>query len=120
MKPLLFVKHPLLIVIKLLILNINYNIYAMYSLEFSAWTSHKENLDTEEPTEYFSKKFATVDEAKDFLINDCFEWNEGEWEGCFITLSFKNEPSIFDENGTVVSRCYMVDYDNAEFEWKDA
>ena len=28
----------------------------MYSLEFSAWTSHKENLDTEEPTEYFSKK----------------------------------------------------------------
>jgi hypothetical protein len=92
----------------------------MYSLEFSAWTSHKENLDTEEPTEYFSKKFSTVDEAKNFLINDCFEWNEGEWEGCFITLSFKNEPSIFDENGTVVSRCYMVDYDNAEFEWKDA
>lgn len=44
----------------------------MYSLEFSAWIAHKDNLDTEEPTEYFSKTFATINEAKDVLINDCF------------------------------------------------
>ena len=92
----------------------------MYTLEFNAWISHKDELDTEEPREFFSKSFVNIDEAKNCLINDCFKWKEGEWEGCYITLSFQNEPSIFDEKGALVSRCYMVNYDDAEFEWKDA
>ena len=92
----------------------------MYTLEFEAWISHKDNLDTEEPREYFSKSFETIDDAKNFLINDCFEWNEGDWEGSYITLSFNHEPSIFDEKGVLMSRCFMINYDNCEFEWKDA
>ncbi|MEY4604381.1 MAG: hypothetical protein RIT43_1673 [Bacteroidota bacterium] len=29
----------------------------MYSREFRAWIAHKDELDTEEPQEYFSKTF---------------------------------------------------------------
>jgi hypothetical protein len=91
----------------------------MFSLEFEAWISHIESLDTDEPTEYFSKTFNTIQEAKDFLINDCFLWKEGEWADSYITISFGNEPGIFDEKGKLLSRCVMENFEDREFNWVD-
>lgn len=93
----------------------------MYSLEFYAWTSHKDQLDVEEPTEFFSKDFDNLLQAK-MIINgqDCIMWDEGEWEGHWITISFRHNPKIFDDDGNIVSECKITDYDDYEFDWIDS
>ena len=91
----------------------------MYSLEFRAWIGHQDEVDYEGPVEFFDKNFNTIDEAKSVFTNDCFRWKEGEWQDYYITISFKNEPKIFDDEGKLKSKCIITDYDDYDFEWID-
>lgn len=92
----------------------------MYSLEFRAWVGHKDDIDIDDPVEFFSKEFESLQAAK-AVINgyDCIKWDEGEFSGEFITISFKHEPKIFDPLGNPVSVCKISNYDDYEFDWID-
>jgi len=92
----------------------------MVRIEFYAWIGHYKNLNTEEPQEFFTKKFNTLKEAKN-IINDekCFIWEEGEWEGCYITISFKRNPKIYDSNSQLVSECKIIDWKTYQAKWFD-
>lgn len=56
------------------------------------------------------------------MINgqDCIMWDEVEWEGHWITISFRHNLKIFDEDGNIVSECKITDYDDYEFDWIDS
>ena len=92
----------------------------MYTIAFKAWIGHTDEINTEEPLEYFSKEFSTVAEAK-LLINQdaCILWDEGEWQGEYLSISFKSNPGIFDSAGEKVAECRIIDYKNYSFEWVD-
>jgi hypothetical protein len=92
----------------------------MYSLEFRAWIGHKDEIDINEPVEFFSKDIESLQEAKLVINgNDCIKWDEGEYNGEYLTISFKHNPKIFDETGNLVSECKVTDWDDFEFDWID-
>lgn len=92
----------------------------MYSLEFRAWIGHKDDINTDEPVEFFSKDFEDLHQAK-MVINgeDCIKWDEGEYSGEYITISFKHNPKIYDIKGQLISECKITDWDDYEFDWID-
>jgi hypothetical protein len=92
----------------------------MYSLEFRAWIGHKDDVDVDERVEFFSKDFESLQKAKLVINgNDCIQWDEGEYNGEYLTISFKHNPKIFDETGKLVSECKITDWDDYEFDWID-
>ena len=92
----------------------------MVQIEFYAWIGHYKNLNTEEPQEFFTKKFNTLTEAKDIINSEkCLMWEEGEWEGCYITISFKRNPKIYDANSDLVSECKIINWKTYEAKWFD-
>ncbi len=96
-----------------------FTILSVFSLEFRAWIGYRDEVDYEEPVEFFIKKFNTLREAKAVIINDCFKWKDGEWANHYVTISFKHGPNIFDSEGKLVSKCVITDIDDNEFEWED-
>jgi hypothetical protein len=92
----------------------------MYSLEFRAWIGHKDDIDTNDPVEFISLEFQSLEAAK-MVINgqDCIKWNDGEYANQYITISFKHEPKIFNEEGDLVCICRMTDFEDYEFDWID-
>ena len=92
----------------------------MYTIEFRAWIGHIDEINTEDPLEYFSKEFSNIEEAKRLINPDaCILWDEGEWQGEYLSISFKSNPGIFDSEGKKVSECRITDYKNYSFEWVD-
>lgn len=92
----------------------------MVRIEFYAWIGHYKNLNTEEPQEFFTKKFNTLKEAKNIInAEKCFIWEEGEWEGCYITISFKRNPKIYDSKSQLVSECKIIDWKTYQAKWFD-
>ena len=87
-----------------------------YTLEFWAWWGHKDEIDIEEPIENFSREFDSLKDAK-LTINgqDCIMWNTDD----YITISFKRDPKIINEQGQVISECKITDYKDYEFDWID-
>ena len=98
--------------------NAEQNKMKKFTLWFYAWIGEKNEIDTENPTEYFEKTFATIEDAKDFFYNDCIKWDEGEWDGSWITISFK-KPPVIECDGLVISVCRITDWEDYEFEWFD-
>lgn len=91
-----------------------------YTIEFKAWIGSLSDFNSEHPLEYFTKKYRSIEEAK-LLINRkaCILWDEGEWSGSYLTISFKHSPGIFDSNGRKVSECRVIDWRTLKFEWFD-
>lgn len=91
-----------------------------YTIEFKAWIGSINNYNTEHPLQFFSKEFQSIEEAKLlFNRNACILWEEGEWSGSYLTISFKHYPGIFDFNGKKVSECRITDWKKLEFKWFD-
>ena len=89
-----------------------------FTLELKAWDGHISEVDFEGPTEWFERKFETLEEAKMTINgNDCIKWDE-EF-GDYITISFKPDPRILDEDGKIISECKITDYKDNEFDWID-
>lgn len=91
-----------------------------YTIEFKAWIGSLIDFNSEHPLEYFTKEYRSIEEAK-LLINRkaCILWDEGEWSGSYLTISFKHNPSIFDSRGRKVSECRVTDWRKFKFEWFD-
>ncbi len=90
-----------------------------YTLWFYAWIGEMNEIDFEDPTVYFEKKFATLEDAKDFFKGYySIKWDEGEWDGYWITISFKKSPLI-EGDEEVVSECRITDWEDYEYEWFD-
>ena len=88
-----------------------------YTLSFRAWVG--EIFDEDAPVEYFVREYATLNDAKAAFRYSVFEWDEGEWAGDVIRISFR-WPPLIEFAGKVVARCEMTDYEDDLFEWVDA
>lgn len=88
---------------------------APYTLSFRAWVGAPSE---DEPLEFFSREYATLDDAKSAFFQTSFEWDEGEWEGNMIHVSFR-WPPLIEYDGEVVAKCEMIDPDEDDFEWID-
>jgi hypothetical protein len=92
----------------------------MYIIEFYAWIGHHKEIDTEEPQEYFTKNYTSLNEAKSIINTEkCLMWNEGEWTGCYITISFKRNPKIYNADSILISECKIVDWKSYQHKWID-
>ena len=90
------------------------------TIQFKAWIGSLNDYNPEHPLEYFTKEYQWIAEAK-LLINRraCILWDEGEWSGHYLTISFKHNPGIFDSSGRKVSECRVIDWKKFTFQWFD-
>ena len=87
-----------------------------YTLEFKAWSGHSSEVDADEPTEWYERKFETLEDAKMTINgNDCIKWDDED----YVTISFNPDPRILDEDGNIISECKITDYKDNEFDWID-